>query len=119
MTHRDQAFLEAVGDEDSTAILGAIQGEAKTVPELSEECDIPLSTAYRKVNRLQDAGLVAQTHRVCSDCKPKNVYERNFEAAVVTLRRDGSFAVEFADSPMDRVATDSAGVDSRLRVRTD
>jgi predicted transcriptional regulator len=119
MTDRDQAFLQTVGDEDCTVILGAVQEKAKTVPELSEECDIPLSTAYRKVHQLQDAGLVEQKHRLRRDSKPKNVYERSFEAAVVKLANDGSFEVEFADSSMDRVASTSMSDPPQFRVRSD
>lgn len=105
MTDRETAFRQAVGDEDCTAILSAVREEAKTVPELSDECDVPLSTAYRKVSRLEDAGLVEQKNRIRRGSKPKNVYERSFEAAVVTLADDGGFEVEFFDSPMDRPTT--------------
>lgn len=34
--------------------------EPMTVAELSETCDIPLSTTYRKVDRLEEASLVTE-----------------------------------------------------------
>jgi predicted ArsR family transcriptional regulator len=104
-TTRDRAFLDAVGDEDCKTILDAVREEAKTIPELSEECDIPLSTAYRKVNRLQEAELVAEKNRLPEDCRPKNVYELNFDGAVVTMGEDG-FAVEFAGESSKPAAFD-------------
>jgi predicted transcriptional regulator len=119
MTTRDQAFLRAVGDEDCTEILGAVQEEAKTVPELSEDCDVPLSTAYRKVSRLQEAGLVVQKNRIQRNCKPKTVYERSFEAAVVQLDKDGAFDVEFLDTAADRSAALPVGEASQQFASSD
>lgn len=119
MTDGDQPFLKAVGDEDCTAIMSAVRDEAKTVTELSEECDVPLSTAYRKVNRLQDAGLIEEKNRLGRDYKPKNVYEQSFEAAVITLSEDGGFEVEFVDSSMERVSTTSIDDRPRLQPRSD
>ena len=94
---RDRAFLEVVGDEDCKTILDAVRAEAKTIPELSEECDIPLSTAYRKINRLQEADLLAEKNRLPEDCRPKNVYELCFDGAVVTMASGEGFAVEFVE----------------------
>ncbi|WP_135364287.1 winged helix-turn-helix domain-containing protein [Halosimplex halophilum] len=105
---RDRAFLDAVGDEDCTTILDAVREEARTIPELSEECDIPLSTAYRKVNRLQEADLVAEKNRLPEDCRPKNVYELNFDGAVVRMGEEG-FAVEFVDESPDPTTPVSPG----------
>ncbi|WP_206425120.1 winged helix-turn-helix domain-containing protein [Halosimplex salinum] len=101
---KGRAFLEAVSDEDCTAILDAVREERLTIPELSDDCDIPLSTAYRKVHLLQEADLVVEKNRLPKDCRPKNVYELDFDAAVVTMTEDGGFDVEFVDSPADRAS---------------
>jgi predicted ArsR family transcriptional regulator len=115
---RDRAFLDAVGDEDCKTILDAVRTEAKTIPELSEECDIPLSTAYRKVNRLQEADLVAEKNRLPEDCRPKNVYELRFDGAVVTMGEEG-FAVEFAGESSEPTAFDGTVDLSRSAVGSD
>ncbi|QLH81715.1 winged helix-turn-helix domain-containing protein [Halosimplex pelagicum] len=115
---RDRAFLDAVGDEDCKTILDAVRTEAKTIPELSEECDIPLSTAYRKVNRLQEADLVAEKNRLPEDCRPKNVYELRFDGAVVTMGEEG-FAVEFAGESSEPTAPGRIADLSRSAVGSD
>jgi len=106
---KDRAFLDAVGDEDCKTILDAVREEAKTIPELSEECDIPLSTAYRKVNRLQEAELLAEKNRLPENCRPKNVYELCFDGAVVTMAGDEGFAVEFVDETEPPARAPGAG----------
>ncbi|WP_415383394.1 ArsR/SmtB family transcription factor [Halosimplex sp. TS25] len=99
-----RAFLDVVGDEDCAAILDAIREECKTIPELSDGCDIPLSTAYRKLTLLQEADLVEEKNRLPKDCRPKNVYELSFDAAVVTMSDDGGFEVEYVDSPPEQAS---------------
>ncbi len=88
------AFLLAADDTDCQAILSTIEEEAKAVKEVSEQCDIPLSTAYRKINRLHEAGLIEERVRLSGSGNHTNVYERNFEGAVITLASDGEFEVE-------------------------
>lgn len=89
-----KAFLLAADDSDCRAILSAIEEEAKAVKEVSEECDVPLSTAYRKINRLHEAGLVEEKVRLSGSGNHTNVYERNFEGAMITMGGDGEFEVE-------------------------
>jgi predicted transcriptional regulator len=89
-----EVLLQAVNDEDCHAILNAIDQDAKTVKELSEECEIPLSTAYRKVNRLQQADLVEEKVQLGGPGSHANVYEQDFEGAVIFLDEDGEFSVE-------------------------
>jgi len=98
------AFLQALNDDTSRELLGALCGEAKPVRELSEECEIPLSTAYRKVNQLQAAGLVEEENLVNDDSKPLSTYVQSFEAALVTPTADGSVKIEFVDDPQEESA---------------
>ncbi|WP_436925045.1 ArsR/SmtB family transcription factor [Halosimplex amylolyticum] len=107
--NNQRAFLDVVGDEDCAAILDAIREESQTIPELSDGCDIPLSTAYRKLKLLQEADLVEEKNRLPKDCRPKNVYELSFDAAVVTMGDDGGFEVEYVDSPPKRAAYERVG----------
>jgi predicted transcriptional regulator len=92
-----RALLLAIDDSDCRAILGAIDGESKAVKKLSEECDVPLSTAYRKVNRLHEAGLVEEKIRLSGSGNHTSVYEQSFSGALITLTDDGEFEVELVD----------------------
>lgn len=115
---RSEAFLQVLADEDCRTIMAAIETEAKTVPELSEECSIPLSTAYRKINKLEEAAVIEERTRLQRGCKPKSVYEQRFEGAVVTTDGDGGFAVEFEQPRLEQsMAQFSAG--SRNPIESD
>jgi len=91
---RLKALLLAIDDGDCREILSAIGEEPKAVKEVSEECDVPLSTAYRKVNRLHEAGLVEEKVRLSGSGNHTNVYEESFEGALITVGPDGDFQVE-------------------------
>jgi DNA-binding transcriptional ArsR family regulator len=58
------ALLGALDDSDCRAILEAASQEALSASELSETCDLPLSTTYRKVDRLTDVGLLDEQLRL-------------------------------------------------------
>lgn len=94
---RERAFLRAVADDDCRTILKAIEEDRKTVSEISDECDIPLSTVYRKVNELEDAGMIEQKNRLCQGSKPENVYDLCFEGAVIGIDDGGDVEVTFTD----------------------
>lgn len=93
-----KALLLAIDDGDCREILRAVGEEAKAVKEVSEECEVPLSTAYRKVNRLHEAGLVEEKVRLSGSGNHTNVYEEDFEGALVTLGADGDFQVELVEN---------------------
>jgi predicted transcriptional regulator len=89
-----ETFVRTVTDEECSQILTAIEAEAKSVKELSEECNIPLSTAYRKINRLQEADLIEEKIRLSSAGNHTSVYEQQFDGAMITLSKNGEFEVE-------------------------
>lgn len=91
---RLKAFLRAVDDTDCRDILSAIKDEAKAVKEVSDECDVPLSTAYRKINRLHEAGLIEEKVRLSGSGNHTNVYQEDFDGALITLTDEGEFEVE-------------------------
>ena len=51
-------ILTALGDEYARRILLSTMREAKSIERISRDYDIPLTTAYRRVHELQEAGLV-------------------------------------------------------------
>jgi predicted transcriptional regulator len=63
--------------------------EPMTVPELSDACDVPLSTAYRKLNQLETAGLLSES--IGFDLRGRHAtrYERTFDSVAVELDDDG------------------------------
>lgn len=90
-----QVVLEALTDADSRAILEAV-GEAAeplSAAELSEACDVPLSTTYRKLDRLTDAGLLAERTRISRSGNHATEYECGVEDVQVSVGPDAGLEV--------------------------
>lgn len=87
------SVLAALTDDDCRAIV-----ESLTTPmsaqEISEQCDIPLSTTYRKVNLLAEAKLVDEKIDIRRGSKHTKRYEPNFEAVNISLTEGGSLSIE-------------------------
>lgn len=81
-----KGVLHALGDEKACRILGALR-EPKTVADVANEVEIPQSTAYRKIAKLDDLELV---HAVNPDAA-SNVavlYHRGFDEIRVRMQPD-------------------------------
>ncbi|MFB6097483.1 MAG: helix-turn-helix domain-containing protein [Haloferacaceae archaeon] len=83
------AVLTALNDTDCRRILEATAAEALTASELAEACDLPLSTTYRKVDLLTDAGLLSERVRLRTSGKHPSEYRRSFDDVVVRLEDAG------------------------------
>ncbi|ELZ11424.1 helix-turn-helix domain-containing protein [Natrinema thermotolerans] len=111
--HRDetvdtQAVLAALDDDACRAILEATTQEALTATELSDRCDIPMSTAYRKVELLTDADLVEEQVRINTSGKHATEYATNFDDVHVSVGDDG-FEIELTKPEGDAEAGSSYG----------
>jgi predicted transcriptional regulator len=82
-----QAVLDALDDPDCRAIIQSLE-TPKTAAEVSEDCDIPTSTTYRKLDLLSDASLLAEGTEVRPDGHHATRYEVDFEEVVVELTED-------------------------------
>lgn len=54
-----QRILAAIADEYSRKILTATISDPMSAPELSKKYDIPITTVYRRIEELVEAGLIA------------------------------------------------------------
>lgn len=79
--------LEALGDEPTRRIIEALS-EPMTANELSEACDIPLSTMYRKLDTLTDASLIAESTKIQQGGQHTTRYEVDFTEISVLLSED-------------------------------
>lgn len=87
-----EAALAAFNDEDCRDILATIASEPLTAAELHERHDLPLSTAYRKLELLADAGLVEESLRL--SCTGHHTCEYTSVADDVVVRiEDGGVSV--------------------------
>ena len=86
-------LFDVLGDEDCRAILLATGDEALSASELSEACDLPLSTTYRKLDRLTDAGLLSEGIRLRRSGKHTSEYVRSVDDVHVSIDTEGGFAL--------------------------
>lgn len=87
--------LSAFEDADSRRILSATSEEALSAKELAETCDLALSTTYRKLELLTDAGLLEEGLR---------------------LRKSGNHTAEYAARLDEYVLSVSPGEGVALRI---
>ncbi|MFB6297991.1 MAG: ArsR/SmtB family transcription factor [Salinirussus sp.] len=80
-----QKLLDALGDSRCRAILDATSDQAQTASEISETCDLPLSTTYRKLDLLAEVGLLDERVRLRRSGKHASEYIRLAEDVVVSL----------------------------------
>lgn len=83
-----EAIIRLLEDPTNRAILQATSEGALTVQDLVERCDIPQSTAYRKINDLTEVGLLSEQIRVSPEGRHKNEYEMSIEQLTVSFGSD-------------------------------
>jgi len=76
--------LDALADKAARRILAALS-EPKTASQLSEECDVPLSTTYRKLEKLTDASLLDESTEIRRDGQHTTQYDVAFKAVSVSI----------------------------------
>lgn len=82
-----QSVLDALDDTDCRRIVEHLD-EPMTASEVSEACDIPMSTTYRKLDLLTDASLLAEGTEIRPDGHHATRYEVDFDSVVVELDDD-------------------------------
>ncbi|WP_459192137.1 helix-turn-helix domain-containing protein [Halosimplex sp. J119] len=93
-----QDVLDALDDPDCRAIVTALD-EPMTASEISEASDIPLSTTYRKIDRLEEAQLLFEGTEIRPDGQHASIYEVDFEEVVIALTDEREFETEIARQP--------------------
>lgn len=88
-----QALFDALDDADCQGILAATSEEALTATEVSETCDLPLSTTYRKLDLLTEASLLEERPRIRQSGKHPSEYTRLVDDIVVSLGLGGETVV--------------------------
>ena len=89
--HSDE-LLELLGQERVRQILAATSRDARSAKELSEECDVALSTIYRRVEDMIASDLLVEQTRIESDGSHHSVYEANVDHLDVDIE-DGTIDV--------------------------
>lgn len=83
-------LLNALDDADCRAILDVTDRKARSARELSELCNLPMSTVYRKLEMLVEANLLVERTRIRRSGKGKHAseYARAVEEVLVSVGRE-------------------------------
>ena len=112
-----QPLLDALDDADARHIIRTIEGPA-TASEVSERCEIPLSTTYRKLDLLTDAGLLEEGTEIRTDGHHTTTYTVAFEEVRIALTESRDFAVEIAREEVQRPEQRLADIWTSVREET-
>lgn len=93
-----QAVLDALDDPDCRTILHHLD-RPMTAHELMDACDLPQTTTYRKLNRLEEASLIEEDLEVREDGHHTTRYTRAFAGVLIGLYGDDLFDVSLLRSP--------------------
>ena len=93
-----QSVLDALDDEDCRRIIEVLT-EPMTAKEISEGCDMPLSTTYRKLDLLTEASLLSERTVIQSDGHHTTQYEIAFERVEIELDDDHDITVAIQRTP--------------------
>ncbi|MFB6165918.1 MAG: ArsR/SmtB family transcription factor [Haloarculaceae archaeon] len=91
---RTAQVLQALQDADCRTMLAATADEPRSAKELSESHDIPLSTTYRKLDLLTDAGLLEETMRVRKSGKHTTAYGCAVQSIEMAVDAEDGFRLE-------------------------
>jgi len=93
---RIDQLMSALNDKKSRRILSETTQEALSAGEISDRCDIPLSTAYRKLEHLVDAGILIERVRLSSH--PDYTREYLLDVTALTVDIGGESGVSLVVS---------------------
>lgn len=108
--HSIQELLDVLDDADCRAILDATSDTALSANEVSEACELPLSTTYRKLDLLTSAGLLDEGVRIRQSGKHASEYSRSVTDVVVSISTHGEMELQVSHRDASEQADSSASV---------
>lgn len=92
------AILNALNDDDCRTILEMVSDsdERLSAAELSDQCDVPLSTMYRKLEMLTDAVLIDERLRIKRSGKHTSEYGQRIADVRVSVDSGAGIELELA-----------------------
>jgi len=92
-------LLRILADKYSRAILESTMDSPKSAIELSAECKIPISTAYRRVQELHDQKLLGISGSINDDGKKYFLYKSKIKS-IMACFNGGSLEIEIVPNAM-------------------
>lgn len=85
----DGEIVDVLGDDYSRTILTSAREEARSIDDLSEACDADPSTIYRRVEQLEEAGLLQEQQELDPDGHHYKVYVTTLREVHVLVEEHG------------------------------
>jgi len=93
-----ESILDALNDDDCRTIVKVLS-EPMTAEEISDATEIPLSTTYRKLDRLTEAGLLEEGVEIRSDGQHVSRYILVFDEVIISLSESQELDIELSREP--------------------
>jgi hypothetical protein len=107
-----ESLLGTLEDPDCRAIIEATTGEALSASELSEQCDLPLSTTYRKVDQLTDVGMLEEQIRLSRSGQHTSEYILQIASLELSVDPESGIVLQISDQqPLQPDGSLVAGAD--------
>ncbi|THE64404.1 ArsR family transcriptional regulator [Salinadaptatus halalkaliphilus] len=100
------AVFALLDDEYARTILAATSQQSMTATELSDQCDMSLSTVYRRTEDLETCGLLETRTEIDADGHHTAVYSARLERLTVELT-DGVYDVSLSTKSRTREFADA------------
>ena len=101
-----EGLLGTLEDPDCRAIIEATSTEALSASELSEECDLPLSTTYRKLDKLTEVDVLEERVRLSRSGQHTSEYRLRIDQ--IELSVDPGSGITLRISNADPIQSDSS-----------
>ena len=83
-----EEVLDTIGDRHARTVLAAVSQDPRPAKELADATDLSLPTVYRRVEVLEEHGLITERTEVAPDGNHYKVFECNFDSTVISLDGD-------------------------------
>ncbi|AJM91791.1 MULTISPECIES: helix-turn-helix domain-containing protein [Nitrosopumilus] len=93
-----KAILKALSDDYSRTIMNYTIEKPKSVVEIVKECDIPMTTAYRRVKELEESKILKVTGSIVTDDGKKYFLYQNRLKAIYVIFGLESLDVQIVDN---------------------
>lgn len=105
-------LLGVLEDKDCRSIIEATRTEALSAAELSEQCDLPQSTTYRKLDELTEVGVLEERIRLSSSGQHSNEYALQVDGIEISVDSDCGVIVRISgEESLQSADSIAAGAD--------
>ncbi|WP_336328166.1 helix-turn-helix domain-containing protein [Halovenus sp. HT40] len=92
-----ESLLGTLEDPDCRAIIEATTSEALSASELSDRCELPLSTTYRKVDQLTDVGVLEERVRLSRSGQHTSEYTLQIDSIQLSVDSESGIVLKISE----------------------